>query len=68
VADPIAQWQCLKYLTKQLSRPSWEGSRTMFEQIDDPEDGKTRKEWLAEAAIILAVVAVVLGGLFYVLY
>jgi hypothetical protein len=40
----------------------------MFEQINDPEGGKTGKEWLAEAAIILAVVAVVLGGLFYVLY
>jgi hypothetical protein len=42
----------------------------MFEQIDDPNGAlkKTRKEWLAEAAIILAVVAVVLGGLFYVLY
>jgi hypothetical protein len=40
----------------------------MFEQIDHPDGGKTSREWLAEAAIILVVVAVVLGGLFYVLY
>jgi hypothetical protein len=42
----------------------------MFEQIDNPnvESKKSPKEWLAEAAIILAAVSVVLGALFYVLY
>ena len=42
----------------------------MFEQIDNPDVAgkKTKKEWLTEVAIILGVVAAVLGGLFYVLY
>jgi len=42
----------------------------MFEQIDGPDVAgkKTKKEWLTEVGIILAVVIVVLGALFYVLY
>lgn len=41
----------------------------MFEQIDDPEvtGRKTWKERLTEAAIIVAVVAVVLGIILYAL-
>ena len=41
----------------------------MFEQIDDPEvvGRKTWKERLTEAAIILAVAAVVLGIILYAL-
>ena len=41
----------------------------MFEQIDDPEvtGRKTWKERLTEGAIILAVVAVVLGIILYAL-
>ena len=47
-----------------------EGEGTMFEQINNPDTAvkKTRNEWLAEGAIILAVVVVALGGLFYALY
>jgi cytochrome c-type biogenesis protein CcmE len=42
----------------------------MFEQIDDPEvtGRKTWKERLTEGAIILAVVAVVLGIILYALH
>jgi len=41
----------------------------MFEQIDDPEVAgrKTWKEWITEAAIILAVASVVLGIILYAL-
>jgi cytochrome c-type biogenesis protein CcmE len=41
----------------------------MFEQIDDPEVAgrKTWKERLTEGAIILAVVAVVIGIILYAL-
>jgi hypothetical protein len=41
----------------------------MFEQMDDPEIAgkKTWKERLAEGTIILAVAAVVIGMLVYVL-
>ncbi len=42
----------------------------MFEQIDDPEVAgrKTWKERLTEAAIIVAVAAVVLGIILYALH
>jgi hypothetical protein len=41
----------------------------MFEQIDDPEltGKKSWKEWITEGAIILAVVAVVIGIILYAL-
>jgi hypothetical protein len=39
----------------------------MFEQIDDPDlmGKKSWKEWITEGAIILAVVAVVIGIILY---
>ena len=46
-----------------------EGARQMFEQLDDPKlaGRKSWKERLSEGAVILVVVAVVIGILVYVL-
>ena len=39
----------------------------MFEQVDDPNLAikKTGKEWLLEGVLIVAIVAIVLGGFIY---
>ena len=47
----------------------WKGKDGMFEQLDDPKlaGRKSWKERLSEGAVILVVVAVVIGVLVYVL-
>jgi len=47
----------------------WKGKDGMFEQLDDPKlaGRKSWKERLSEGAVMLVVVAVVIGVLVYVL-
>jgi hypothetical protein len=46
------------------------GDSAMFEQVDDPNLAikKTGKEWLLEGLLIVAIVAIVLGGFIYALH
>ena len=61
---------CYGLTNSLFSSVNWpEGEGRMFEQLDDPKlaGRKSWKERLSEAAVILVVVAVVIGILVYVL-